>query len=197
MFDVAVWGTVAAWASAVGTPLTIAAGLFYYVFDKRIEAAAQAKQIYLSIGSAIPPQGRVYMENTSEKSIFDIRIIVTHDSAMREELGKAEREAVSKGKAATPRPQPTFVNAGGQAVNTVKLEPGQSLTIDFMTYPDDTGHWLVFRDARGKTWMTNAFPESALWTEGDTPEVDPLNKDLIEIAPGRSRTTWGGHEIAR
>ncbi|SIS11556.1 hypothetical protein [Williamsia sterculiae] len=71
IFPVEIWGTVAAWISAVGTTGSVAAAAGYYIYDKRIEAKSQARHIRIRLEKR-DTGFAVAVWNYSDKAIYDL-----------------------------------------------------------------------------------------------------------------------------
>ena len=56
MFDVNIWGTVAAWVSAIGTGGAAVAAASFYILSARSRKRAQARQVHVAV--TFPEQGK-------------------------------------------------------------------------------------------------------------------------------------------
>jgi hypothetical protein len=84
VFDVDIWGNVAAWASAIGTGGAAIAAASYYILSARSRKRAQARQVHVEV--TFPEQGKIrpfnfVLDNDSEHPIAASILAATKSAA--------------------------------------------------------------------------------------------------------------------
>jgi hypothetical protein len=93
MFDVEIWGNVAAWFSACGTVAAAGIALGYYILRSQNSKKAQARQIRARItskGLAGPSTVSIEVRNDSDRHISDIYFVYVEDSLAKSLLRRRQ-----------------------------------------------------------------------------------------------------------
>lgn len=158
MFDVEIWGTVAAWFGALGTVASVGTAAFYYVRNQRREEHAQARHVTFVHTHWTKDSYSAQVHNFSDQSIFDVtpmqgrkfpfREVAAEEYRKKGPLSKAEIEELreqwnntSGGTVQVQSPESGHITSGG--MKEIVFKGPRSLTENY---------WIEFRDSMARTW---------------------------------------------
>lgn len=166
MFEVAIWGTVAAWFSAIGSTGSLMAAAGYYIYDKRIDARAQAKMISFSFGEQTGGMN-IRVSNLSHEAIVSISGFLEAPSDLQvlqqrvvwelksgEVFDRTERnlaEIEPKDVELPTRTHSLYTFFDENEPNTIREGEHRDLHYDDF-YVAGSQVWIFFTDAHGQDW---------------------------------------------
>ena len=161
MFDPAVWGTVAAWTSALLTGLSVLAAVVYYIFDRRRERRAQAASVIVWLHPHEHGPPYIKMMNLSDKPIFEYGCII--EAKPKREIEKLDPKGGYAGPFQWPKNNELEYRWGHSFIDyhdgsELYLAPGASVEhLTQLAYnPMVYKFYADFRDASGKSWVIDA-----------------------------------------
>lgn len=170
MWDASVWGTAAAWWSALGTTGGVGAAAFYYIRDARRSANAQAKHIRVVMTGDAPVDSlSLTVFNDSDRAIS--RIAVLQELRTLEELIANEEVLVTGEDTILGFPRAEDIPRLRELMAQYPKGRSHYLSEDQFVKPyfslkiDDHAaietafaYFLVFTDAAGERWKLRFDP---------------------------------------
>jgi hypothetical protein len=169
MFNVVIWGTVAAWFSAIGTTVSLLAAAVYYIYDKRLAAKAQARHIRVQVQQP-EPEFISLLTNYSDKAIYQICVVdelisfeeLVLRSTIQDDDGSTRPPdssdfAVMKAMYYKSKKNGLYTHTDQQG----QLLSGQSITIKYdkpMNYA--SRYAVTFRDSMARAWRIDFAPST-------------------------------------
>lgn len=160
MFDVAVWGTVAAWVGSVSSGGALMTAATYYILDLRRSHKSQAEQVVCWLHPNEHGPFEAHIKNFSDHPVFDLsyEVVGRSDKEVRKELddnGVASDYPLKKDRDAGFGFSQLLVDYHDH----VDFSPGQHL--DKIPDVPNVGMsyyhiYFVFKDTAGRTWRRDA-----------------------------------------
>jgi hypothetical protein len=161
MFDVAIWGTVAAWTGSLLTGTSVVVATWYYISQHRRERRAQAASVVVWLHPHEHGPPNIKLLNLSDKPIFDHGCII--EAKPKREIEKLDPKGQYAGPFEWPKNNEleyrwklSFVNYhDGSEVYlapAASVEHQTKLAYNPMIYD----FYTFFRDASGKSWVIDA-----------------------------------------
>lgn len=162
MFDVAIWGTVAAWTGSLLTAASVGAGVAYYVFDRRRERRTQAGSVIVWLHPHEHGPPIIKIENRSGRPVFDHGCLVTSKST--KQVVALRREGWDNsgpfdwppGDTFEHRDKHTFVNYHDGSEHYLADGESAEYLPDLRYAPAVYDYYAYFRDASGQYWVIDA-----------------------------------------
>ncbi|OBI26536.1 hypothetical protein [Mycobacterium sp. E2238] len=219
MFDVDIWGTVAAWASAIGTGTAAIAAASYYILSTRNQKRAQARQVHVNV--KFPERGKVrpyhfvlYNDSEDQISGFGIgrykerRLIPSLFNYRVPFLLMRDDKVIQTGMADMLRhPKSELIGFDGRQGDfrlivegaSRVLPPGESVVLKQgpnARFRWSTVYWIGFLDANGNRWereVTNSVTTYGRLRKGKPvffARSRPAQTLGANRRPGRLRHFW-------
>lgn len=158
MFDVEIWGTVAAWFGVLGTVGSLGTAAFYYVRNLRREEYAQARHVAFVPKHWTEDAYFAEVHNFSDESIFNVTPSQGRRFRFREVVAEEYRSngPLSKDEIEDLREQWNNTSGGivyVQSLESGHIKPGGMKEVEFKGPRSPTEQYgIEFRDSMARTW---------------------------------------------
>lgn len=171
MFPVEIWGDVATWVGSVGTSGAAIAAATFFIYDKRVEAGAQASLVRAVRKS---PYGKKFVATVSNNSDRPIATVVVVLRPMKAREYFLRRDMFADSDNEEPKkltltelldrdPRDLYVTDSADCIAHIQanglppddiVKAGESIDIEVPgEFRNDWIYYVSFTDQRGKHWF--------------------------------------------